>query len=60
MRAGSSETGPVPEDGHTCPQLNMPCHGSPFAAAVGSLVSQFIPLLLGLVLGTLGGFQFLP
>lgn len=60
MRAGSSETGPVPEDGHTCPQLNMACHGSPFAAAVGNLVGQLIPLLLGLALGTLGSCQFLP
>ena len=34
--------------------------GSPFAAAVGYLVSQLVPLLLGLALGTFGSRQVLP
>lgn len=44
-------------------ETSQPCFGplicSPFAAAVGNLVGQLVPLLLGLALGTLGSCQFL-
>lgn len=56
--------GPFQEQGtpaSRCALLSMSAvSGSPFAAAVGNLVRQLIPLLLGLALGTLGSCQFLP
>lgn len=55
VRRGLSQRRDTPS-----PQPNTPCHGSPFAAAVGNLVGQLVPLLLGLALRTLGSCQFLP
>lgn len=58
VRRGQSQRGGPPRPTSSPDEL-LP-RGSPFATAVGNLVGQLVPLLLGLALGTLSSCQFLP
>lgn len=58
-RGGGGERGRT-RAGNPAPAPARARAGSPFAAAVGHLVGQLVPLLLGLALGALGSCQVLP